>query len=218
VGEDGLWSGEGTVAGIYNKVSFSAGYDQYSTDGWRENAFQKDKIGNAFVQVELSPETSIQAEYRHRDLENGDIQQRFFAEDFNPGQKDSLKRNTRSHRVPSSSSRRPHRMRTVTTSTTTSRVRARSSRPRARRRTTASRSNTSSGRRSSTSAAARATSTSTARFGRDWHSRLPLPVLPVAPPVVPPVVTSSSRRTPPSRTSTITSTPTSMRTSSRLPS
>jgi len=94
VGEDGLWSGEGTVAGIYKKVSFSAGYDQFSTDGWRENAFQKDKIGNVFAQLEISPSTSIQAEYRYRDLENGDIQQRFFADNFSPGQTDELKRNT----------------------------------------------------------------------------------------------------------------------------
>jgi tetratricopeptide (TPR) repeat protein len=94
VGDDGLWSGEGTVAGIYKKLSFSAGYDQYSTDGWRENAFQKDKIGNAFVQLELSPNTSIQAEYRYRDLRNGDIQQRFFADNYSPGTKEELKRNT----------------------------------------------------------------------------------------------------------------------------
>jgi tetratricopeptide (TPR) repeat protein len=94
VGDDGLWSGEGTVAGIYKKMSFSGGYNQFSTDGWRENAFQDDKIANAFVQVEISPDTSIQAEYRYRDRASGDIQQRFFEDDFNPGQRDELTRNT----------------------------------------------------------------------------------------------------------------------------
>jgi tetratricopeptide (TPR) repeat protein len=93
-GTDSLWSGEGIVAGIYEKVSFSAGYTGFQTDGWRTNADQKDKIGNAFVQVELSPKTSIQAEYRYRDLETGDLQQRFFADDFKPGQADELDRST----------------------------------------------------------------------------------------------------------------------------
>ncbi len=85
-GTDSLWSGEGILAGIYDKVSFSVGYNQFETDGWRENAFQEDKIANAFVQVEVSPETSIQAEYRYRDRQHGDLQQRFFADAFRTSQ------------------------------------------------------------------------------------------------------------------------------------
>jgi tetratricopeptide (TPR) repeat protein len=93
VGNDSLWSGEGVLAGIYKKLSFSLGYNQYSTDGWRENAFQKDKIGNAFVQLELSPSTSAQAEYRYRDAQRGDVQTRFFPDEFFPGEKNRDKRN-----------------------------------------------------------------------------------------------------------------------------
>jgi len=84
-GNDSLWSGEGVLAGIYDKVSFSVGYSQFETDGWRENAFQDDKIANAFLQFELSPETSIQAEYRYRNRESGDLGQNFFADAFFPG-------------------------------------------------------------------------------------------------------------------------------------
>jgi tetratricopeptide (TPR) repeat protein len=84
-GNDGLWSGEGVLAGIYDKVSLSVGYNQFETDGWRENAFQNDKIANVFVQVELTPEASIQAEYRHRDLMQGDLQQRFYQDAYLPG-------------------------------------------------------------------------------------------------------------------------------------
>ena len=94
VGEDGLWSGEAVVAAIYDKASFSVGYNQFETDGWRENAFQDDKIANAFLQLELSPETSIQAEYRYRDRANGDLQQRFFQDAFLPGLTDEQQRNT----------------------------------------------------------------------------------------------------------------------------
>ncbi len=93
-GGDGLWSGEGVFAGIYKKLSFSAGYSQFETDGWRENAFQEDKIGNAFSQLELSPETSIQAEYRHRDLAYGDLQQRFSQDAFLPGETNEEQRDT----------------------------------------------------------------------------------------------------------------------------
>jgi tetratricopeptide (TPR) repeat protein len=83
VGENKTWGGEGVVSGIYNKVSLSAGYNHFETDGWRKNAFQDDDIANVFVQYELSHKTSIQAEYRYRDTENGDLQLRFFQDDYN---------------------------------------------------------------------------------------------------------------------------------------
>ena len=76
------WSGEGIVSGIYKKLSLSAGYSKFKTDGWRDNADQEDDISNVFAQYEFSPKTSIQAEYRYRENEVGDIQQRFFQEDF----------------------------------------------------------------------------------------------------------------------------------------
>jgi len=81
-GENGTYSGEGLLSGIYNKASFSLGGFHFQTDGWRTNADQKDSIGNAFVQLELTPEASVQAEVRRRDTTTGDIQQKFFPEDF----------------------------------------------------------------------------------------------------------------------------------------
>ena len=94
VGENGLWTGDGVVAGIYQKLSFSLGYNQFETDGWRENAFQQDKIGNAFVQLEVAPDTSLQAEFRFRDQLYGDLQQKFFQDLFLPGETHDVKRNT----------------------------------------------------------------------------------------------------------------------------
>ncbi|HEX3034421.1 MAG TPA: TonB-dependent receptor [Thermodesulfobacteriota bacterium] len=84
-GENDTWAGEGVVSGIYNKASFSAGYSHFETDGFRTNSDQKDDIANAFVQIEITPDTSIQAEYRYRDTELGDLALRFFPEDFLPG-------------------------------------------------------------------------------------------------------------------------------------
>jgi tetratricopeptide (TPR) repeat protein len=92
VGENGLWTGEGVVAGIYNKVSFSVGYSQFETDGWRENAFQQDKIANVFLQLEASSSTSLQVEYRYRDQQYGDLQQKFFTDLFLPGENHDVQR------------------------------------------------------------------------------------------------------------------------------
>jgi hypothetical protein len=61
-GQHDTFGGEGIVSGIYNKVSYSLGGSHFQTDGWRKNADQDDDIASAFVQLELSPETSIQAE------------------------------------------------------------------------------------------------------------------------------------------------------------
>ena len=87
VGNNETWGGEGIVSGIYNKLSLSAGYTKFKTDGWRENADQDDEIANAFVQYELSHKTSIQAEYRYRNTELGDILLKFFPGSIFPTQR-----------------------------------------------------------------------------------------------------------------------------------
>ncbi|MGH8531763.1 MAG: FecR domain-containing protein [Gammaproteobacteria bacterium] len=94
VGENSTYAGEAVASGIYEKTSFSVGGFHFTTDGFRENAGQRDEIANAFVQRELSPQTSIQAEYRYRNVEHGDLQQLFFPEDFFPGLTDELESNT----------------------------------------------------------------------------------------------------------------------------
>jgi tetratricopeptide (TPR) repeat protein len=83
-GNNSTWAGEGIVSGIFGKLSVSAGYSNFNTDGWRPNATQKDGNVNVFMQYELSSKTSIQAEYRYRNLQLGDVQQRFFDDNFQP--------------------------------------------------------------------------------------------------------------------------------------
>ncbi|MGH8064370.1 MAG: TonB-dependent receptor domain-containing protein [Candidatus Entotheonellia bacterium] len=85
-GTNDTWGGEGVFSGIADKTSFSLGYTHFTTDGFRINNDQKDDIFNAFVQQELTPNTSIQGEYRYRNTRLGDLQQRFFPEDFFPTQ------------------------------------------------------------------------------------------------------------------------------------
>jgi hypothetical protein len=93
-GEHNTFAGEGVVAGIYKKASFSLGYTHFETDGVRTNNDQKDDILNAFVQLELSPQTSVQAEYRYRNTEKGDLPLRFFPESIFPGQRNNDERQT----------------------------------------------------------------------------------------------------------------------------
>ena len=93
-GGNNTYAGEGVLSGIYQKAAFSLGGFHFQTDGWRTNADRKDSIGNAFLQLALSPQTSVQAEYRYRNFKSGDIRLRFFPDDFFPGQRDSEARNT----------------------------------------------------------------------------------------------------------------------------
>lgn len=81
-GQDETWTGAGIVSGIYQRASVSAGYDRSATDGFRANNSQDDGVGTAFAQLELGPGTSVQAEVRRRDVDAGDLELRFFEDDF----------------------------------------------------------------------------------------------------------------------------------------
>ena len=87
------YAGEGVLSGIYKNAAFSLGGFHSTTDGFRPNADQKDDMANAFVQYELSPQTSIQAEYRYRNYEIGDIRLKFFPESVFPRQRFTSEQN-----------------------------------------------------------------------------------------------------------------------------
>lgn len=84
LGENETSGGEGVVSGIYDKFSYSAGYTYFDTDGWRSNAYQRDKIVNIFAQYELTYKTSLQAEYRYRENKRGDVILNFFEQNDLP--------------------------------------------------------------------------------------------------------------------------------------
>lgn len=79
-GENGTSGGEGVVSGIHDNIAFSLGRFHYRTDGFGSNYGQHDDIANAFVQMQLSASTSIQAEYRKRETRTGEQIQYFFEE------------------------------------------------------------------------------------------------------------------------------------------
>lgn len=64
---------EAVLSGIYNQISGSAGQYHYETDGFRENNDLDQDIYDAIVQAALTPKVNIQAEYRHRSVESGDL-------------------------------------------------------------------------------------------------------------------------------------------------
>ncbi len=83
-GENSTYGGEGVLSGIYKNASFSLGGSHFQTDGFRKNSDQHDDIANAFLQLELSPQTSFQFEYRFRNTTKGDLQLNFFRDDVLP--------------------------------------------------------------------------------------------------------------------------------------
>ena len=87
---DDTYAVEGIVSGIYKNFSFSVGGTHFKTDGWRDNADQEDNIANAFFQLELNPKTSLQAEFRYRDFESGDLKLNFFPDDFSLFQRNDM--------------------------------------------------------------------------------------------------------------------------------
>jgi tetratricopeptide (TPR) repeat protein len=81
-GSDSTFGNELVVSGVQGNVSFSAGQFHYETDGFRKNNDQKQDIYNVFAQVNLSPRTSVQAEFRSRDFDRGDLTLLFNPDQF----------------------------------------------------------------------------------------------------------------------------------------
>jgi len=79
---DQTYAGEGIVSAVYDRLSVSGGYSGYWTNGFRPNNRQADHIATGLAQFQVTPETSIQGEYRYRHLRNGDLELRFLEDDF----------------------------------------------------------------------------------------------------------------------------------------
>lgn len=93
-GEHSTYAGDAIVAGIAGKAAYSVGYSGFKTDGFRQNADQNDQILDVFGQYDFSPQGSVQAEYRHRNLKTGDVALRFFEDAFSPGERDKTETDT----------------------------------------------------------------------------------------------------------------------------
>jgi tetratricopeptide (TPR) repeat protein len=73
LGNHGTYGDDVVLSGLSGRVSVSAGQFHFETDGFRENDDLEQDIYNAFVQVSLSPGSSLQVELRRKTTQNGDI-------------------------------------------------------------------------------------------------------------------------------------------------
>jgi tetratricopeptide (TPR) repeat protein len=94
IGSNNTYSDELTQSGISGKFSYSLGQFHYQTDGFRENNDLTQDIYNVFAQGSLSPTFSVQAEYRHRELEHGDLNFNFDLDEFEPSFRRNLRTDT----------------------------------------------------------------------------------------------------------------------------
>lgn len=72
-GDNGTWGDNVTLSGVYDKVSASVAQFHYETDGFRNNNDLDQDIYGAFMQAAITPKVNVQAEYRYRAIENGDL-------------------------------------------------------------------------------------------------------------------------------------------------
>jgi len=93
-GEHDTWAGDAIVAGLIGKGAFSVGYSGFRTDGFRINNDQDDQMVSAFGQYDFSPQASVQAEYRYRKTEIGDLQQKFLPDSVLAGLRNTQELNT----------------------------------------------------------------------------------------------------------------------------
>ncbi|MDP2157845.1 MAG: TonB-dependent receptor, partial [Nitrospirota bacterium] len=84
VGSHSTIGDEVVVSGLYDRLAVSMGQFHYETHGFRKNNDQKKDIYNAFAQVSLSHDTSIQVEFRATDTDLGDLPLRFDPTRFFP--------------------------------------------------------------------------------------------------------------------------------------
>lgn len=96
-GGNGTAGYDATLGGINGRLSFSAGGYGFRTDGFRANNDVDVTVGNALVQFEATPGTTLLAEVRATDRDQGDLALRFDPERFNPLQRQA--ETTRSARV-----------------------------------------------------------------------------------------------------------------------
>lgn len=78
-GSNSTFGNEATLSAVYDRASVSLGQYHFQSDGFRSNNDQNHNIYNAFVQYALTPKLNVQAEFRRRNSEHGDL-----LLDFNP--------------------------------------------------------------------------------------------------------------------------------------
>ena len=93
-GNLGTRADELTLSGIVGRAAFSAGQFHYQSDGYRENNDVEHNVYTLFGQAALTDTLSVQAEYRSRRSEQGDLSQKFDPDDFSRGTRTDIDQDT----------------------------------------------------------------------------------------------------------------------------
>ncbi len=93
-GSNNTRGGDVIVSGLYSGFSYSLGRFNYKSDGFRANNDQDQEISDAFVQAALSPDVSVQAEWRRRTVDNGDLALNFDPNNFSLLNRRNLRQDT----------------------------------------------------------------------------------------------------------------------------
>ena len=94
LGQQGTLGEEIVQSGVVGGFSYSLGQFHYQTDGFRKNNDLEQNLYDVFGQMSLSYQTSIQAEFRSTDVDKGDLQLRFFPNDFSPNLRDETEKDS----------------------------------------------------------------------------------------------------------------------------
>jgi tetratricopeptide (TPR) repeat protein len=81
-GSNDTWGDELVLSGLRDHLSFSLGQFHSDTNGFRENNDTENNFYNIFAQIAVMPGLNLQAEYRRRETEQGDIRLNFDPNDF----------------------------------------------------------------------------------------------------------------------------------------
>lgn len=82
VGSQDTFGEEVVLSGLRDRFSYSLGQFHFRTDGFRENNDQTQNIYNVFTQASLSHKTSVLAEFRAFDIDQGDLELSFLSDEF----------------------------------------------------------------------------------------------------------------------------------------
>lgn len=86
------YGNETVLTGIYNPLSVSLGQMHYQTRGFRKNNDIDQNLYTAYLQGRVTPDFDIQAEYRHRETEHGDLALRFAPTTIEQAQQNTYRR------------------------------------------------------------------------------------------------------------------------------
>jgi tetratricopeptide (TPR) repeat protein len=81
-GNNATFGDEVVLSGLYGPFSYSVGQFHSETNGFRDNNDIENNLYDVFAQIAVTPKLNIQAEYRRRETDHGDVTLRFDPNNF----------------------------------------------------------------------------------------------------------------------------------------